>query len=219
MAIPCYMEQLKITCVINAAPELPDTPLPDSKPLYFQVPVLDKGDIDINAYFDEAADLIEQVRQANGATLVHCVAGVSRSASLCIAYLMKHMRMTLNNAYAMVKAARYALIYNSLTDIGSLISFFPWKEYNQIRCDVEYFWKLTNHYKHCILFNCRPQIRPNIGFFRQLISYEQTLLGKTSVAMVFKESLGQEIPDVYEPEYKAMEDFYQKHRHRHLKLR
>lgn len=35
--------------------------------------------------------------------------------------------------------------------------------------------------------------------------------------MVYKESLNQEIPDVYEPEYKAMEIFYQKHRH--LKLR
>lgn len=65
----------------------------------------------------------------------------------------------------------------------------------------------------------RPQIRPNTGFFRQLISYEKALFGETSVQMVFKESLGAEIPDVYEPEYQAMEDFYQKHRHRHLKLR
>lgn len=30
--------------------------------------------------------------------------------------------------------------------------------------------------------------------------------------MIFKESLGQEIPDVYEPEYHAMEIFYQKQR-------
>lgn len=106
VAVPCFLEQLKINCVINAAPELPDTPLPDSKPLYFQVPVLDKGDIDIKSYFDEVADMIEQVRQTNGITLVHCVAGVSRSASLCIAYLMKHMRMTLKDAYTLVKTAR-----------------------------------------------------------------------------------------------------------------
>lgn len=106
MAVPFYLEQLKVTCVINAAPELPDTPLPDTKPLYLQIPVMDKGDIDIKLYFDEVADLIEQVRQTNGVTLVHCVAGVSRSASLCIAYLMKHMRMTLKDAYALVKTAR-----------------------------------------------------------------------------------------------------------------
>lgn len=58
----------------------------------------------------------------------------------------------------------------------------------------------------------RPQIRPNVGFFRQLMDYEQTLYGSTSVQFIFVESLGQEIPDVYEPEYRAMEVFYQKHR-------
>lgn len=63
----------------------------------------------------------------------------------------------------------------------------------------------------------RPQIRPNTGFVRQLIAYEEQLFQKTTVAMIFKESLGQEIPDIYEPEYQAMELFYQKHRH--LKLR
>lgn len=50
-----------------------------------------------------------------------------------------------------------------------------------------------------------------------MIDYENVLYGSTTVAMVYKESLSQEIPDVYEPEYKAMEIFYQKHRH--LKLR
>lgn len=65
--------------------------------------------------------------------------------------------------------------------------------------------------------NYRQQIRPNTGFFRQLIAYEKSLYGTTSVSMVYKESLGQEIPDVYEQEYHAMEVFYQKHRH--LKLR
>lgn len=68
-----------------------------------------------------------------------------------------------------------------------------------------------------VVIICRPQIRPNIGFFRNLIDYENSLYGSTTVTMVYKESLNQEIPDVYEPEYKAMEMFYQKHRH--LKLR
>lgn len=92
--------------MVNAAPELPDTPLPDSKPIYFKVPVLDKGEVDLKQYFDEVADLIEGVRQADGKSLVHCVAGVSRSASLCIAYLIKHMGMTLREAFAHVRASR-----------------------------------------------------------------------------------------------------------------
>lgn len=163
VAIPYYLEKLSIKCVINIAPELPDTPLPDDRPLYYQIPVLDKGDIDLKCYFDEAADLIEGVRQSDGKSLVHCVAGVSRSASICIAYLIKHCDMTLRDAFLHVRAVR-------------------------------------------------PQIRPNIGFFRQLIAYEESIRGTATVSMVFKESLGQEIPDVYEYEYQAMELFYQKHR-------
>lgn len=106
VAIPLFLEQLNITCVVNAAPELPDTPLPDTKPLYYQVSVLDRGDIDLKYHFDEVADLIEQVRLADGVSLVHCVAGVSRSASLCLAYLIKHAGMTLRDAFAHIRAVR-----------------------------------------------------------------------------------------------------------------
>lgn len=91
---------------MNAAPELPDTPLPDTNPLYYQVPVLDKGDADLKRYFDEVADLLEQVRLSDGRAMVHCVAGVSRSASLCIAYLIKHMGMRLREAFAHVRRVR-----------------------------------------------------------------------------------------------------------------
>lgn len=110
VAIPVFLEKLGITCVINAAPELPDTPLPltpdGSKPVYLQVPVMDKSDMNISDYFDEVADLIEQIRQTGGVTMVHCVAGVSRSASLVLAYLMKHMKMTLKDAFQLVRTAR-----------------------------------------------------------------------------------------------------------------
>lgn len=110
VAIPVFLEKLGITCVINAAPELPDTPLPltedGSKPLYLKVPVLDKSNINISDYFDEVTDLIEQVRQTNGITMVHCVAGVSRSASLVLAYLMKHRKMSLKDAFQLTRAAR-----------------------------------------------------------------------------------------------------------------
>lgn len=109
VAIPVFLEKLGINCVINAAPELPETPLPlidGLKPIYFQVPVLDKSDINISDYFDEVSDLIEQIRQTNGKTMVHCVAGVSRSASLVLAYLMKYMKLSLKDAFELVRTAR-----------------------------------------------------------------------------------------------------------------
>lgn len=103
---PDVLDKLKITFVVNAAPELPDTPLPDSNPLYLRVPVMDHSNVDLSIYFDEVADLIESVRLHNGKALVHCVAGVSRSASLCLVYLIKHMGMSLRDAFFHVRSIR-----------------------------------------------------------------------------------------------------------------
>jgi len=102
-----------------------------------------------------------QVRSAGGKTLVHCVSGVSRSASLCLAYLMKHERMPLRRAFAHLKSRR-------------------------------------------------PSIRPNTGFFTQLIEFERRVFGAPTVSMVYNPAAGTLIPDVYEPEYQKML-WYQQH--------
>lgn len=58
---PDVLKQLNITCVINAAPELPDTPLPEECTIYRRISVNDCRDSNISDYFDEVADLIEKV--------------------------------------------------------------------------------------------------------------------------------------------------------------
>lgn len=61
------------------------------------IPAEDTHDFKLNRHFDEAADFIHQHLQY-GNVLVHCYAGVSRSASIVIAYLIKYHGLTLQNA-------------------------------------------------------------------------------------------------------------------------
>lgn len=70
---------------------------------YVKVCIEDSPFANLSYYFDRIADKIEEVRRRGGNTLVHCVAGISRSASLCIAYMMKYKRMPLRKAYQHVK--------------------------------------------------------------------------------------------------------------------
>ncbi|XP_058066635.1 dual specificity protein phosphatase 18-like [Anopheles bellator] len=161
------MKQLGVTFVINVTmpTELTDTPLPAADTRYLRLPVKDNREANLERYFHEVADMIEEESNANGVTLVHCVAGISRSATLCLAYLMKHHRMSLKDAYNHIKAKR-------------------------------------------------PQIRPNVSFVKQLMEFEQLLVpeGSQSVALVYCHALGEELPDIYEPEFRTMELLYQKFR-------
>jgi atypical dual specificity phosphatase len=58
----------------------------------------------------------------------------------------------------------------------------------------------------------RPAVRPNSGFFRQLIALEQRILGRESVSMVHNDAAGIHIPDVYEVDYQKMLWFQQNYR-------
>ena len=58
-------------------------------PQQLQICVEDSNSSQLAPYFDQVADRIKANRDAGIVTLVHCVAGVSRSATLCIVYLMR----------------------------------------------------------------------------------------------------------------------------------
>lgn len=127
----------------------------------------DKNLADLPYLVTDILWFVLQVRCAGGKTLVHCVAGVSRSASLCLAYLIKHERMPLRKAFAHLRSRR-------------------------------------------------PSIRPNTGFFTQLIEFERRLFGAATVSMVHNQAAGTIIPDVYEVEYQNML-WYQKHYSRNFR--
>lgn len=93
-----------ITNVINLTLEIPNLNLPNLECI--QIHIEDAPHARLSAYFDRCADKINDVHMRGGRTLVHCVAGVSRSATICIAYLMKYHRMSLEQAYYHCKKRR-----------------------------------------------------------------------------------------------------------------
>lgn len=98
------IRKLGITHIINVTLDIPNLKMANVESI--QIHVDDVPSAHLGAYFDRCADKINQVERMRGKTLVHCVAGVSRSASLCMAYLMKYQHMTLDQAYKHCKHRR-----------------------------------------------------------------------------------------------------------------
>ncbi|XP_007956427.1 dual specificity protein phosphatase 18-like [Orycteropus afer afer] len=137
----------RITAVINVSVEVVNTFYENIQ--YVKVPVVDAPTSILYDFFDPIADYIHSVEMNQGRTLLHCVAGVSRSASFCLAYLMNYHSMSLLDAHTWTKS-------------------------------------------------CRPIIRPNNGFWEQLIHYEFKLFSKNTVHMI--NSPTGLIPDIYQKE-------------------
>ena len=73
--------------------------------LLFLFSIEDNEVVSILHLVNLASDFIHQGR-CHGNVLVHCVAGVSRSASFCIAYLMRELGVTFEEGLQMVRKAR-----------------------------------------------------------------------------------------------------------------
>ncbi|XP_061564291.1 dual specificity protein phosphatase 13A-like [Cololabis saira] len=75
---------------------------------YYGVPADDSPSFNLSRYFFPSAEYIQNALDTNCArVLVHCAVGVSRSASLVLAYLMIHHRYNLLEAINKVKEHRW----------------------------------------------------------------------------------------------------------------
>ena len=72
--------------------------------------VADDGIDSLRPHIDAALEFIEQARQQGGRVLVHCRVGVSRSASIVIAYLMRHVELDLASAYLLTRSRRLNIL-------------------------------------------------------------------------------------------------------------
>lgn len=100
------MKDLGITCVINATLELPTFAYQNQDCM--QIAVEDRVGAKLYVYFDMVADKMHNVlNKSGGRVMIYCRAGMSRSATLCIYYFMKHHSMTFDEAFQFVKQRRY----------------------------------------------------------------------------------------------------------------
>ncbi len=69
------------------------------------IKIADEMDVNISDHFDEALRFISESIDNNHSNriLVHCEAGISRSSTIVIAYLMQYHHQSLKNAYEYVK--------------------------------------------------------------------------------------------------------------------
>ncbi|KAI1731137.1 dual specificity phosphatase, catalytic domain-containing protein [Ditylenchus destructor] len=143
------MKAFNIALIVNATKEVPNLKsLGEIQRMKLWVD--DVPEEDLFPHFDIVVDQIHAVIQDGGSVLVHCVAGVSRSASICLAYLTKYYCRSLRDAY-------------------------------HLMCSK------------------RPMVRPNLGFWRQLIHYEQLAKGNAGSVRIVRDEAQPDklLPDVY----------------------
>ncbi|XP_073474330.1 dual specificity protein phosphatase 26 [Aquarana catesbeiana] len=101
--------QLRITHILNAAHSRwrgGEEYYRGMNILYMGIDAQDSPIFDMSVHFQAAADFIHRALKERGKILVHCAVGVSRSATLVLAYLMIYQRMTLVEAINTVKDKR-----------------------------------------------------------------------------------------------------------------
>uniref|UniRef100_A0A673IGB7 protein-tyrosine-phosphatase n=1 Tax=Sinocyclocheilus rhinocerous TaxID=307959 RepID=A0A673IGB7_9TELE len=113
---------LNIGFVVNVTTHLPLYHLDTGLVRYKRLPATDNSKQNLQQYFEEVFEFIEEAHQCGRGVLVHCQAGVSRSATIVIAYLMKHTLMTMTDAYKYVRGRR-PIVSPNLNFMGQLLEF------------------------------------------------------------------------------------------------
>ncbi|KRK00646.1 dual specificity protein phosphatase 19 [Drosophila yakuba] len=100
------IKKYKLTHILSLGIPTPEVEWPMPVKCKF-LPCLDLPETDLMDYvLPVSMEFIEEAHRSQGCVLVHCNAGVSRSPSVVIGYLMKRRDMCFEDAYNLVKSWR-----------------------------------------------------------------------------------------------------------------
>ncbi|XP_032827454.1 dual specificity protein phosphatase 8-like [Petromyzon marinus] len=115
------MLQTGIAYVLNASTSCPRPDwLPESR--FMRVPVNDGYGDKILPWLEPSVSFIDHVRVSQSRVLVHCLAGISRSATVAIAYVMRTTGLSSDDAYRFVKEKRPSISPN-FNFLGQLLEY------------------------------------------------------------------------------------------------
>jgi len=92
------------------------------RPKYKRLAASDNLSQNLGQYFDEAFCFIDEALRQRGSVLIHCQAGISRSSTILIAFIMHRSSLSMLQAYKFVKSKR-SIISPNLNFMGQLLEF------------------------------------------------------------------------------------------------
>ena len=99
------LRRINIKYILNCAIECKNKNIPkDIQELHLKI--RDNIDFDIMPFIKQSNEYINKVRLAGGIILIHCKLGISRSAALVIAYLIKYYGFDFDSALKFIKNQR-----------------------------------------------------------------------------------------------------------------
>jgi len=108
------LQNLKITHIVNATLNYQNAFESFGSIKYLQLAIDDKEHETFGPHWQKIMEFMECIENKNENRLfVHCEMGISRSSTICIAYLMKKRKMTLYDAYFYVLDKRSIIRPNS----------------------------------------------------------------------------------------------------------
>jgi protein-tyrosine phosphatase len=142
------LKELGIKRIVNVGAVYIHIDKPPTDVEYILLNISDHPSVNIEQYFQEVTRFIANgwnTTQTPVPTLIHCYAGMSRSVTICIAYLILYSGLTLSEALKIVTDARPGIGPND-GFIESLIRLANYLNKNDLKTRPLHFYH--NFFKH-----------------------------------------------------------------------